>query len=45
MKKKSENLKTLEKIRKEQGKTNWAKLIAEEKNANVEMRQAQKTRR
>jgi hypothetical protein len=34
MEKKSKNLKTLEQIRKEQGKTHWAKLIVEEKSTS-----------
>lgn len=35
--------KTLEEIKKEKGKTCWAYLIAEEKNANKKNQQTQKT--
>ena len=40
----SKNQKTLDELKKEQGKTCWAKLIAEEKSSNKTMQPTQKTR-
>jgi predicted metal-dependent HD superfamily phosphohydrolase len=41
---KSKNQKTLEELKKEQGKTCWAKLIAEDKSANKKIQSTQKMR-
>jgi len=41
---KSKNRKTLEELKKEKGRTVWAKLIAEEKSSNKKMQPTQKTR-
>ena len=42
-KKTSNNLKTLEQIKKEKGRTCWAKLIAEERGSNKKIQPTQKT--
>ncbi len=45
MKIKSKNLKTLEQIKKEKGRTQWASLITEAKNSKNKTQQAQANRK
>jgi hypothetical protein len=42
-KRKNNNLKTLEQLKKEKGKTYWARLIAEEKGSNKKIQPTQKS--
>lgn len=43
-KKTNKNLKTLEQIKKDKGRTCWAKLIAEESGSNKKIQSTQKMR-
>jgi len=43
-KKTSNNPKTLEQLKKEKGKTCWARLVAEERSSNKKIQPTQKTR-